>query len=185
MPTSRGRIVLDILGEQILRSGLHQGVIPASFKDILDYGGGTSDGQIDLVYADTKTGIAASTTTQYDLSGSLENALGEAVVFAEVVLIALRNKRETALAYLSAGPHTSNGFGILASGKGFWNAAQGSGGGSVVGPSPGTGPGSWFVAHDYTGVPVTAGTGDIFSVITSAVSGSTNAWDLLILGRSA
>lgn len=185
MATSRARFSIDIIGEQILSTAIQGGVIPARFLQSLDMASGTSDGQIDLIYGKVESGIAAGATTQYDLSGSLANIFGEAVVFAEVVLIALRNTRTTALANISIGPHSSNGFGILASGKGFWNAAQGSGGGSVVGPSSSAGPGSWYVVHDYTGVPVTATTADILSIVTSAVSGSTNGWELLIMGRSA
>ena len=185
MATSRARFSIDIVGEQILSTAIQGGVIPARFVESLDMASGTSDGQIDLVWGKVESGIAASNTTQYDLSGSLANIYGEAVVFAEVVLIAIKNTRTTALANISIGPHSSAGFGILTSGKGFWNAAQGSGGGSVVGPSSSAGPGSWYVVHDYTGVPVTATTADILSVVTSAVSGSTNDWQILIMGRSA
>jgi hypothetical protein len=47
------------------------------------------------------------------------------------------------------------------------------------------GPGAWLTLYDPTGVPVTAGTGDLLTITTSAVVGATNAWDILILGRSA
>lgn len=177
--TSTASVHLDITAAQILADGINAGVIPARFREVLDLPNGTTDGKIDLVYASTKSSIAASATTTYDLSGSLTNAVGRAVVFAEVVLIALKNKRTTALANLTIGPNSSAGFGTLAAGKGFWAAAQGSGGGSVVGP------GSWYVVYDPTGVPVTASTADILAIIASAVTGDTNTWDLLILGRSA
>jgi len=41
------------------------------------------------------------------------------------------------------------------------------------------------VLYAADGVPVTAGTGDILTITTSAVAGSANAWDILVLGRSA
>lgn len=186
MPTSRGRIVMDVVGEQILAGAIAAGVIPARITEAIDLASGTSDGSIDLVYYQEKTGGAASTTTSYDLSGPLTNAFGEAVVFAEVVCIAIRNKRTTALAYLTVGPHATNGFGIISGSKGFWGAAIGSGGGNIVGPAISSpGQDGWFVLYDPTGVPVTASTADILAVVTSGVPGSTNAWDILILGRSA
>jgi hypothetical protein len=185
MPTSRGRVVIDILGEQLLSNAVAAGVIPARIVEAIDLSNGTADGSIVLVYSDAKSSIAASTTTQYDLSGSMTNALGQTVVFAEVVLIAIRNTRQTALAYLTIGPHSSNGFGAISGSKGFWNAATGSGGGNVVPPALASIGNGWIVLYDPTGVPVTAGTGDILSVVTSGVTGSTNSWDLLILGRSA
>lgn len=179
MGNDSASVQIDIKGHQLLASGINAGVIPARFREILDLPNGTTDGKIDIVFADTKSGIAASATTTYDLSGSLTNAVAATAVFAEIVLIAIKNKRTTAQATLTIGPHSSAGFGILGSGKGFWVAAQGSGGGSVVGP------GAWYVVYDPTGVPVTATTADILSVVSSAVSGDTNTWDLLILGRSA
>jgi hypothetical protein len=115
------------------------------------------------------------------LAGSLINAVGGAVVFAEVCLIAVRNKRTTALAYLDVGPHATNGFGRLASSRGFWPAdiAADADQGSIVAPD------SWLILYNKDGVPVTAGTADILRVTTSAVVGSTNSWDILVLGRSA
>jgi hypothetical protein len=41
------------------------------------------------------------------------------------------------------------------------------------------------VLYAKDGVPVTAGTGDVLRVTTSGVAGSTNTWDLLVIGRSA
>ena len=77
-------------------------------------------------------------------------------------------------------PSTANGFGRLAAGKGFWSAdiAADFDQGNIVGP------GSWLVLYDAAGVPTTPGSVDILSITTSATVGSTNAWDILILGRS-
>ena len=99
----------------------------------------------------------------------------------EVCLIAVRNKRTTALAYLDVGPHATNGFGRLVSSRGFWPADVGADAdqGSIVAPD------SWLVLYAKDGVPVTAGTGDMLRVTTSGVVGSTNTWDLLVIGRSA
>lgn len=181
------KVALSIEAREIISAGLKAGVIPSKFENLLLMPTGTADGSCDLVCSVSASSVAASSTTSYDLSGTLKDAQGNNVVFAEVVLIALRNKRSTAQATLTIGPHATNGFGTLATGKGFWAAALGSGGGDVVGPCHATRDDlqSWVVKHDVTGVPVTAGTGDILAVIASAVSGDTNAWDLLVIGRSA
>ena len=175
-----GKIVLDVSALQILSAGIVAGVVPARIVESIDLASGTTDGQIDVAYAVSVSAAPASTINSYDLSGSLTMA-GVSCVFAEVCLILLRNKRTTALAYLDIGPHATNGFGRLASSRGFWPADAGADAdqGSIVAPS------SFICMYNKDGVPVTAGTGDILRVTTSGVAGSTNEWDLLILGRSA
>ncbi len=165
----------------LVNDGLNRGVIPAQMIIDLALANGTSDGQIDLCYAVYESGKAASTVFSYDLSGSLTNKVGASCVFAEVVLIAVWNKRTTALAYLDVGPHATNGFGRLSSSRGFWpaDAAADADQGSIVAPD------SWLILYNKDGVPVTAGTGDILRITTSGVAGSTNEWMLVVLGRSA
>ena len=181
MGTASARVNIDIRAQELLSSGIRAGVIPANFAVVLDLTNGTADGSCDLAYAASPSGIAASTVTSYDLAGALVDSFGTTLTFAEVCLIAVRNKRTTALAYLDVGPHATNGFGRLASSRGFWpaDAAADADQGSIVAPD------SWLVLYNKDGVPVTAGTGDVLRVTTSGVVGSTNAWDILILGRSA
>lgn len=179
--TASARINIDIQALDIINSGIVAGVIPAKFLQSFDLNTGTNDGQCDLVYAKTESSIAASTITSYDLSGSLIGLNQASAVFAEVCLIAIRNKRTTALAYLDVGPHATNGFGKLSASRGFWPADIGADAdqGSIVAPD------SWLVLYNKDGVPVTAGSGDILRVTTSAVVGATNTWDILVIGRSA
>ena len=181
MSLPNAKVVIDIQAMDLIKAGIVAGVIPSKFLVNLDLNTGTLDGNIDLVYAVSESGIAASTITSYDLSGSLKSPVGSAVVFAEVCLIALRNTRTTALAFLDIGPHATAGFGRVASSRGFWppDAAADADQGSIVAPD------SWIVMYAKDGVPVTATTADILRVSTSSVVGSINAWDLLILGRSA
>lgn len=181
MGTASARVNIDIRAQELLSSGIRAGVIPANFAVVLDLTNGTADGSCDLAYAASPSGIAASTVTSYDLAGSLVDSFGTTLTFAEVCLIAVRNKRTTALAYLDVGPHATNGFGRLASSRGFWPADIGADAdqGSIVAPD------SWLVLYQKDGVPVTAGTGDVLRVTTSGVVGSINTWDILILGRSA
>lgn len=175
-----GKIVLDATALNLISSAMGAGVLPARILQSIDLATGTTDGTIDVAYYEAKTLGAASTVNSYDLSGSLTWA-GVACVFAEVCCIILRNKRTTALAYLDIGPHATNGFGRLASSRGFWpaDAAADADQGNIVAPD------SFLCLYNKDGVPVTAGTGDILRITTSGVAGSTNEWELLVLGRSA
>lgn len=177
------KIAIDIVGYEVFTANTMQaGVIPDKLAVMLDLANGLSDGQIDLIYAVSETGKAASTAFSYDLSGTLKDAFNRNVVLAEVCMIAIRNNRTDALAYLDIGPHATNGFGRLASSLGFWPAdlAADADQGTIVAPG-----GGWVFLYSPAGVPVVAGTGDILRVTTSGVAGATNAWDLLVFGRSA
>jgi hypothetical protein len=181
MGNASASVSLQITARDVLNSGLSRGVIPIQFAQVLELNNGLTDANIDLAWSVTRVAMPASATTNMDLSGALTDSFGNVVQFAEVVLIALVNNRADALAYLLLAPAAANGFGRLASSKGFWPADLGADTdqGNIVGPS------SWLCLYDPTGVPVTAGTADILSITTSAVVGSTNGWSILILGRSA
>jgi hypothetical protein len=163
------KVLLSIEARSVLQEGVNAGVIPSKILENIDLSYGTSEGNIDLAWATTETAIAASTTTTYDLTS--ETFLSEARVFKEVVLIAVRNKRETAAAYLSVGPDSSDGFGAT----GPWADASDR---SRIGPE------GWFVQYDPVGWTVDA-THKVLDVITSAVAGATNSWDIIVLGRSS
>lgn len=169
------KVTLTVEAFEVLNSGIKAGVIPSTFLEKMDLRSGTADGQIDLVYAVTTTAVAAGGTTEYDLDGVLEDSFGNVITFAEVNMIAVRNKRSTALAWLQVGPAAATGFGTLTANKGFWLVAT---------DRSNVGPDSWLVLYDKVGVPVTGALKDL-AIDTSAVVGATNSWDLLILGRSA
>lgn len=171
---------LDIMFQEVITSGIKAGPITTRFLEQYDLTNGTTDGQIDRAYANRVSGIGASVTTVYDVVGALTNTEGTAISMAEVVLVAIRNLSTTAANYLTIGPDVSNGFGVVSSNKGFWVAAIGSGGGSVV-PADGY---SWVVHHSRGGVPAVAATSDEIAVVTQSGT-SSNTWDILILGRSA
>lgn len=182
MGNASARVTIDIRAQDLLQSGIRAGVIPTTFLQQLDLNNGTTDGKIDLIYGKSESGKAASSTTSYDLVGtSLTDSFGAAVSFAEVALIAIKNTRTTALAYLQVGPHATNGFGKFASSRGFWGATADvtNGSGNTIAPD------SWLVLYNKDGVPCSGGASDILAVVTSAVSGDTNSWDILICGRSA
>lgn len=175
--TVTARVALDIVFNEVISSGLKQGALPARFLQEHALANGTSDGQIDRAYAKRETGIGASVTTVYDLVGSLTDTEGNTISFAEVVLIAIRNRSSTAANWLSMGPDATNGFGVVSSNKGFWADASD----RTVIPADGD---SWVVLYSRGGVPAAAGSTDELAVITQGGT-SSNTWDILILGRSA
>jgi hypothetical protein len=181
MGNATASVSLQITARDVLTSGLKAGVIPIQFAAAVELNNGLANGQIDLAWSASRVAMPASATTNLDLHGALTDSFGNTVQFHKVVLIALRNNRTTALANLTLAPGSSNGFGRLAAGLGFWPAdiAADADQGNVCSP------GGWLVLYAADGVPVTAGTADILSITTSAVAGDTNAWDILVLGRSA
>jgi hypothetical protein len=181
MGNATASVSLQITARDVLSAGLKAGVIPIQFATAVELNNGLADTQIDLAWSASRVAMPAGGTTTMDLSGALTDSFGNVVQFAEVVLIALRNNRLDAGAYIQLAPAATFGFGRLATSKGFWPAdiAADADQGNIVGP------GAWLTLYDPTGVPVTAGTGDLLTILTSAVAGSTNAWDILILGRSA
>lgn len=173
------KIDVNVTAWQVITDGIKQGALPARFSVLADLASGTSDGQINLVYAVTETAKAASSTTTYDLTSLTYQ--GETINFAEVVLVAVYNKRTTALAYITVKPKAAAPFGLLAGSKGFWPAdvAADNDQGDVVGPE------GWFIKYDKVGVPAANGATDGLDIVCSAVAGDTNTWDILILGRAS
>ena len=172
------------LNEIVGSGGLRSGSIPTRFLQQLQMATGTAGGQVNVGYYKRESGIGASVTTSYDLVGGLTDASGNAINIDEVVLIAIRNLSATAANYLIVGPHPTNGFGIVSSNKGFWQAAGNAGGGNIVSADydSATDTGSWVVLHSRVGVPAAAGSTDILGVITQSAT-SSNTWDIVIIGR--
>jgi hypothetical protein len=167
--THSAKIEMNLELKSIIADGINAGIIPAKILEKLELRGGIADGQIDKGFSITESAKPASGTTTYDLTSL--SFYGSSIVFDEIVLIAIRNKRTTAGAYLNVGPNAANGFGDT----GPWADASDR---SQVGPS------GWFVMYNPTGWPVD-GTHKSLDVTTSAVAGAINSWDILILGRSA
>lgn len=171
------RLSVDITARETYNSGGKKAVIDKSIQFLYDLANGTSDGQINVSYHVKTTGIA-NTTTVYDLIGSLTDEEGNTLNFDEVVLIAIRNLSSTAANYLTIGPDATNGFGAVSSNRGFWSAALGSGGGTVVAADGGD---AWTIFYAKAGIPAAAGSTDELSIVTTGTSG--NTWELVILGR--
>jgi hypothetical protein len=174
--TFSANVTLDVMFNEIRASnGVKAGSDVGRIAELLNLATGTADNQINQAYAVQTSGIGA-TTTVYDLIGTLTDREGNTLNFDEVVLIAVKNLGSTATQYLTVGPDASNGFGVISSNVGFWAAALGSGGGSVVAADGG----SWTVMYCKGGVPAAAGSTDELSIVTT---GTANSWRLIILGR--
>jgi hypothetical protein len=182
MPTlSSADIRVLIEAKQVLSNlGIASGVVPVRFEAFTDLLNGTATGKIDRAYYVRETGKAASGTTTYDLSGSLTDVYGNAVVFAEVALIAIKNLRNTASAYIEIGPGDTNP--VATGANSFWGTTSSK---TRVPASATTGQEGWVIMYSGEGQPIAAGSADTIDVDTSGVAGDTNSWDLLILGRSA
>jgi hypothetical protein len=123
--------------------------------------------QSDRLFTDTRT-IAASSTDSLDLAGALTNAFGT-VTFARVKAILVKASAANTNNVNVTRP-ASNGLPLfLAAGDGI--------------PVKPGGAFLW-VATDATGVPVTAGTGDLLDLVNSG-AGTSVTYDIVILGASA
>lgn len=123
-------------------------------------------------YSDTQSGIGASVSTPYDLSGALTDRSPDAATlnFDKVYAIAVRNNGAFPI---EVGPAASNGFGILSGTEGFWSSSSAR---SIVPP------GGHLVLQSEAGVPAVNGASDQLNVITQSGS-SANGWDILIIGN--
>lgn len=183
MSTVTGRAIIELSIREVISSlggeyFAKKGPIEHAFSRVWDLANGTSDGQINKVYSKVQTGIGSAVTTVYDLIGTLTDADAAVINFDEVVGVLCFNLSSTAANYLTLGPDATNGFGVVASNKGFWVAAIGSGGGDVI-PADGE---SFALHWCKTGVPAAAGSTDELSVVTQSGT-SANTWFIMVFGR--
>lgn len=134
----------------------------------LAFSDGTAAGQADLIFKDTRT-LAASATEDLDMSGALTNIYGETVVFADVRAILITAD--------SANTNNVNVTRPASNGLPLFLAASD---GVAVRP----GGAFLYVARDATGIPVTAGTGDLLTLTNSAGSTSVT-YSITVIGASA
>lgn len=114
----------------------------------------------------TVIGTIASNEFEIDLSGALTDPIGEAAVFAKVMLIYIRNNGTNAMTVGGA-----NNIPIFADGSDLLNLA----GSAAAVPSP------YFLYVDENGITVTADTGDLITI--TGTDGDTV--DIAIVGVSA
>lgn len=174
MATSlRTRMVLQLSG--ILDAGIdgvnaQAEVGPGVLNDSIAWVQGTGSGQADRIYYAERQ-IATSLNETLDLAGVLEDVYGNAITFAKVYAIAIKNVNPVA-AKLEVGPNATNGFGV----DGFWASASHR---NIVNINSGV-----LLLYSPAGVAVTAGTADLLYIENKS---GTNAltYRIAILGTSA
>lgn len=165
---------LSLQMNEFISEGLRAGAVPpvlfTELESLADTSSLTYKG-----YYEQRAGIAASTTTVYNLVNTLLDESGDTIDFDLVHLIAIKNRSTDTADHLLIGPDATNGFGVLASNAGFWADASDR---SIVMTD------SWMVLYSKSGVPAATGSTDELAVITPSGSAD-NTWDILIIGRDS
>lgn len=129
---------------------------------------GTSSGNADLIFMDTRT-LSASSTENLDLAGSLTDPLGATLTFVTVKAIYVKAASANTNNVVVGGAGSNTLLGI------FSDATD-----KII-----VKPGGVFMwVAPATGATVTASTGDILLVANSS-SGSSVTYDIVIIGTSA
>ncbi len=152
-------------------TGTHDHAPPSSKLEPgwqIDLTNGTGAGKADRLWSDRRT-IAASSSEDLDLAGSLTDALGATVTLARVKLLAVY-----------ALPTNTNDVVLGDAASATWTSLLGADGTIAVKP----GGLLLAVAPGATAYPVTATTADLLKVANSS-SGSAVTYDIYIIGASA
>lgn len=134
------------------------GTIPASIDALVQFSSSEVTKRHHKVY-----NIAASGSQSLDLASALEDGFGNALTFAKVKAIVVRNRSNSATAACTFERPSSNGVPIL--------SAAG-----TVAVDP------LFVYVNKAGAPVTASTGDLISINNADANASADV-EVLILGN--
>lgn len=162
-------VILSLEGERVPASDLGELVSRAKFSFLNRLLDGTSAGQIDRWFKDTRT-LAASANEDLDLAGSLVDEFGATITFARIKLLLVR----------AAAGNTNNVNVTRPSSNGVpWALAAGDG----VAVAPGEAK-LLVCRYDATGILVSGGSGDLINVANSA-GGSSVTYDVFIAGCSA
>jgi len=141
--------------------------LPIDVQASITLDNGTGANQADKVFTDTRT-VTTGATDSIDLAGSLTDAFGATITLARVkaILVKAASGNTTDL---SIGRPASNGVPMF----------------SAVSDAIVIRPGGVFfwAAPDATAIAVTAGTGDLLSIINAA--GASANYDIVIVGASA
>lgn len=168
--TLTATVKLAVSGQLSAVQDLGTAQAPAALSQTVQLGAGIGAGQVDRMFADTRT-LAASGTEDLDLAGALLDGLGSAVVFARVKAIVIR----------AAAGNTNN---VVVSRTASNGWALFSAAGDAIALRPGETFAVFAGAADVIGHPVTAATGDLLTIANSG--GTTGVtYDVVILGCSA
>lgn len=164
------RLSVAVTADQTSAQDLTTASAPVSWARQVALATGTSAGQADLIFTDTRT-LAASATEDLDLAGSLTGAFGATLTFVKIKAIAI-----------SAAAGNTNNVVVGAASATQWATLLNSTGTVTLRP------GSTFMAFtgvaDSTGWGVTAATGDLLKVANSG-AGTGVTYDIVVIGTSA
>lgn len=168
MPTAgvEATISIQTRATQVGSGDLGTPRAPSVLDIVKSFTAGTAnDNQANLLYSDTIT-LTTGQTANLDMAGVLATALGATITAAEVVAIVLqaRSTNTTNIAFFGAAANSFNG--------------------PLTGTTPTLTlkPGDVAVLISPDGWTVTAGTGDILSVVNAA--GASADYDVLIIART-
>lgn len=153
-----------------LTSALDTGTVEFPFTHGATYTleNGTSAGQGDLVFTDTRT-LSASGTEDLDLAGALSNAVGATLTFAKIKAVIVTASSANTNAVQVTRPASNGVILFMAAGDGISLSAGQSFG---------------WVDSSGSGKAVTASTGDLLTITNSAGSTSVT-YTVTIIGTSA
>jgi hypothetical protein len=156
-----------IRGNQTSALDLGTVALPIDVQASIALDNGTGANQADKVFTDTRT-VTTGATDSLDLAGTLTDAFGVTFTIARVKAILVKAASANTTDLSIARP--------AANGLVLFSAAS-----DAIVIKPG---GVFFwAAPDATAIPVTAGTGDLLSIINAA--GASANYDLVIVGASA
>jgi hypothetical protein len=137
-----------------------------AYSPVIQLADGSGANQANKLFADSRT-VLASATDSLDLSGALNDALGQSLVLTRVAAIMVKASANNG-GDLLVGPAAANGF------VGPFNAAADrvkvKPGGLIL-----------LVAPTAAGFPVVAGTGDLLNIV-NANAGASGAYDIVVVG---
>ena len=101
-------IAIKVIATQVSSADLADATFPLNYSDSTSMATGTGASQSDLLFTDQRT-IAASSTEDLDLSGSLSDAFGNTLAFVKVKAITIIAASENTN-NVTVSPASSNGF---------------------------------------------------------------------------
>lgn len=158
-------ISFSVTGRHTGTADLGTPVMPFGLSAAVALTSGTSAGQADRVFSDTRT-LGASATEDLDLAGVLTDAFGAVITFAKIKAVVIKAAAGNTNNVNVSRPAGATGVPLfLAISDGF-----------VVPPGFTF---AWFGSG--TGVTVTAGTGDLITITNGAGTNSVT-YDVILIG---
>jgi hypothetical protein len=160
-------IKASIAGSHTSAIDLGTAEMPFNVSVAISLASGTGANQADKVWTDTRT-LTTGATDSLDLAGTLTDVYGATITLARVKAILIKAASGNTTDLQLARP-AANGLVLFAAAS---DAITIKPGGFIAWGAP-----------DATAIPVTAGTGDLISVVNAA--GASATYDIVVIGASA